>query len=69
MIFDVPEDNFLADIEQINELMETLDVQITVRNKQKRSGVSIAIKGIERNASKFLNGFSWYNLTLCSINV
>lgn len=51
LIFDVTEDNFVADTEQINDLMHNLDVHITIRNKQKRSGISIIIKGIERNAS------------------
>lgn len=51
LIFDIAEDNFFADLEQINDIMHNLDVHISIRKKQKRSGISITIKGIERNAS------------------
>lgn len=40
-------------MEQINDIMHTLDVHIAIRKKQKRSGMCVTIKGIERNASKF----------------
>uniref|UniRef100_A0A1B6DKN9 SAM domain-containing protein n=1 Tax=Clastoptera arizonana TaxID=38151 RepID=A0A1B6DKN9_9HEMI len=52
LIFDVPEEAISIDKEQINELMTSLDVFISIRNKIKQNVISVIIKGIERDASK-----------------
>lgn len=40
----------------LNDIMQTLDVYISIRHKPKQNIYSVVIKGLERNASKFLRG-------------
>jgi protein bicaudal C len=51
-MFDLPED-MEVDSEQVSRLMRILDIFISIRSKPKQNVVSVMIKGIERNASKF----------------
>jgi protein bicaudal C len=51
-MFDLPED-MEVDSEQVSQLMRILDIFISIRSKPKQNVVSVMIKGIERNASKF----------------
>ncbi|XP_017885283.1 protein bicaudal C homolog 1 isoform X2 [Ceratina calcarata] len=52
LMFDLPEDSMSSvDTENISQLMQSLDVFITVRHKPKQTTLSVIIKGIERNAS------------------
>jgi protein bicaudal C len=51
-MFDLPED-MEVDSEEVSQLMRMLDVFISIRRKPKQNVVSVMIKGIERNASKF----------------
>ena len=56
-MFDIPEESITVDTEQVAHLMQAHDVTITIRHKPKQNTMSIIVKGIERNASKFLNYF------------
>nr|XP_018909986.1 PREDICTED: protein bicaudal C [Bemisia tabaci] len=51
IMFDITGDTAMMSNEQINELMHTLDVVISVRYKPKQSVTSVSIRGVERNAS------------------
>jgi protein bicaudal C len=51
-MFDLPED-MEVDSEQVSQLTRILDIFISIRRKPKQNVVSVMIKGIERNASKF----------------
>ncbi|XP_008547286.1 protein bicaudal C isoform X1 [Microplitis demolitor] len=53
VMFDFPEDATPTfDTETISQLMQTLDVFISVRHKPKQSALSVIIKGVEKNASR-----------------
>ena len=51
-MFDLPEEVEI-DTEYVARLMKILDVFISIRQKAKQNVVSVIIKGIERNASKY----------------
>ena len=51
-MFDLPEEVEI-DTEYVARLMQILDVFISIRQKAKQNVVSVIIKGIERNASKY----------------
>ncbi|XP_069700083.1 protein bicaudal C [Periplaneta americana] len=50
LMFGLPE-NMVVDREKVIQLMQKLDVDITIRHKPKQNVVTAVIKGIERNAS------------------
>lgn len=52
LMFDVPDESVSIQNEQVNQLMQTHDVLITIRHKPKQNSMSIIVKGIERNANK-----------------
>lgn len=54
LIFDVPENSLTANMNAIDEIMHSLEVIIQIRNKPKQNVVSVTIKGLEKNASKYL---------------
>ncbi|KAK9505694.1 hypothetical protein O3M35_009686 [Rhynocoris fuscipes] len=51
LMFDVPENSPIISPKQLTEMMNNLDVLITIKHKQKQNMLSFIIKGIERNVS------------------
>lgn len=53
LIFDVAENALKANMNAIDDIMNSLEVIIQMKNKPKQNVVSVTIKGLEKNASKF----------------
>ena len=54
LMFEVMPDTVSLKAGNLDELMRSLDVYISIRPKPKQNVYSVVIKGLEKNASKFL---------------
>lgn len=52
LIFDVPENALKVNMTTIEDIMNSLEVIIQIKNKPKQNVISVTIKGLEKNASK-----------------
>ncbi|XP_066994611.1 protein bicaudal C [Anabrus simplex] len=50
ILFELSEDTKF-DLEKMEQIMQTMDVSISIRHKPKQKSLSVIIKGVERNAS------------------